>query len=144
LGIEDGYPEAPNVPGERALCGALAEAAKRKVISSAHDCSDGGLAVALAEIAIIGGLSIDAGIGCSGVRKDAALFGEVPGRVVVGSKSAPELENIFTGRGLKVEKLGSCRPGSDLRLRLGEETLDWRVSELAESYRSSIHRIMCS
>ncbi len=144
LGIEDGYPEAPNVPGERALCGALAEAAKRNVISSAHDCSDGGLAVALAEIAIIGGLSIDAGIGCSGVRKDAALFGEVPGRVVVGSKSAPELENIFTGRGLKVEKLGSCRPGSDLRLRLGEETLDWRVSELAESYRSSIHRIMCS
>ena len=56
------------------------------VIDSAHDCSDGGLAVAIAECCIAGGLGFVGSFAWSG-RWDAALFGEAESRIVV---SLPE------------------------------------------------------
>ena len=56
------------------------------VVKSAHDCSDGGLAVAIAESAIIGGIGacMDAPLSAeSGNRWDAALFGEGQSRIVI-------------------------------------------------------------
>ncbi|HEX6030495.1 MAG TPA: phosphoribosylformylglycinamidine synthase subunit PurL [Tepidiformaceae bacterium] len=52
------------------------------LLLSAHDCSDGGLAVALAESAIIGGMGFKSSAALTG-RLDAALFGEGQGRIVV-------------------------------------------------------------
>ena len=54
-----------------------------RLLSSAHDCSDGGLAVALAESAFADGLGVNAsGLPISG-RLDEALFGESQSRIVV-------------------------------------------------------------
>ena len=47
------------------------------LVASAHDCSDGGLAVAIAESCILGGLGFTADFDFTG-RWDAALFGETP------------------------------------------------------------------
>lgn len=61
-------------------------AVSESVIDSAHDCSDGGLAVAIAECCIAGGLGFVGSFAWSG-RWDAALFGETESRIVV---SLPE------------------------------------------------------
>jgi phosphoribosylformylglycinamidine synthase II len=53
-----------------------------KHIASAHDCSDGGLFVALAESALAGDKGFDIQLP-EGLRKDGFLFGEAQGRVVV-------------------------------------------------------------
>ncbi|MBI4312661.1 MAG: phosphoribosylformylglycinamidine synthase subunit PurL [Chloroflexi bacterium] len=61
---------------------ACLRAIQEGLLSSAHDCSDGGLAVALAESAILGGLGFRGEFPING-RWDAALFGEAQSRIVV-------------------------------------------------------------
>jgi phosphoribosylformylglycinamidine synthase len=63
----------------QSCCRSLVE---NQVVNSAHDCSEGGLAVALAESSIIGNLGFSGSIG----NRDhwaPSLFGEQPSRVVV-------------------------------------------------------------
>ncbi|MDR7545156.1 MAG: phosphoribosylformylglycinamidine synthase subunit PurL [Armatimonadota bacterium] len=74
-----GRPADPQVPATTRAIRLIREAVRDGVVRSAHDVSDGGLAVALAEACILGGrgaaviLPLDAG----------TLFGEGPGRFVV-------------------------------------------------------------
>ncbi|MCD6358462.1 MAG: phosphoribosylformylglycinamidine synthase subunit PurL, partial [Dehalococcoidia bacterium] len=85
---------------------------RKGVLKSAHDCSDGGLAVALAESCIIGDIGFK-GEGwyfprsISG-RLDVALFGEAQSRIVVSV--APNkvglLEEIAARSPVKLQKLG--------------------------------------
>jgi phosphoribosylformylglycinamidine synthase II len=62
---------------------------KNKLVQSAHDCSDGGLFIALAESSMPSGLGFDISTD-PGFRKDAFLFGEAQGRVVVSVKAEDE------------------------------------------------------
>jgi phosphoribosylformylglycinamidine synthase II len=85
-----GRPPALDLDGERALQGLLVTLATQRLVKSAHDCSDGGFAVALAECAFdtrgIGAeVSLDAVhvSNRNAVNVAAALFGESPSRVVV-------------------------------------------------------------
>jgi phosphoribosylformylglycinamidine synthase len=55
---------------------------KNKLVNAAHDCSDGGLFVTLAEMSFPRGLGFDI-VSDSEVREDAFLFGESQGRIVV-------------------------------------------------------------
>ncbi len=67
---------------------------KLKLINSCHDCSDGGLAVALAETAFAGGLGMNLDIRILGLEEDiVALFSETPSRIVV--TVPPEKEKDF-------------------------------------------------
>jgi phosphoribosylformylglycinamidine synthase len=68
------------------------ELIKHRVIESAHDVADGGLYINLLESAMVNGLGFD--IETDGaIRKDAFLFGEAQGRVVV--TVAPEEQERF-------------------------------------------------
>jgi phosphoribosylformylglycinamidine synthase len=77
LGGPAGRPPQPQLPAETALVRFLTEAAP--ILTSAHDASEGGLAVALAESALAAGIGAEVEIG------DDALewFGEGGGRAVV-------------------------------------------------------------
>ncbi|GAA4953443.1 phosphoribosylformylglycinamidine synthase subunit PurL [Streptomonospora halophila] len=85
-----GLPPRVDLDAEEALARLLAEAADEQLLAAAHDLSDGGLAVALAESALRGG------IGCSVHVDDAftALFSESGARAVVVAD--PEDEEAFT------------------------------------------------
>ena len=67
---------------EAAVQAACRSAIAEGLLNSAHDCSDGGLAVALAECCIAGELGFEATFSTEG-RWDAALFGESQSRIVV-------------------------------------------------------------
>ncbi|OLV16842.1 phosphoribosylformylglycinamidine synthase subunit PurL [Deinococcus marmoris] len=74
---------------------------------TAHDCAEGGLAVALAEMAMAGsiGLSVTLDVPAE-VRTDALLFGEAHSRVVVAVQDADATENKLRELGVPFVRLG--------------------------------------
>ncbi len=143
--VEDGRPTAPDMEKERALGHFLADLASNGKIVSAHDSSEGGLAVALAELAIAG-VKIEAALP-EASRIDSALFGELPGRVLVGLPDRPDSEAVGTEiaadakrLGLRLSIIGSYGPGDGLAIRVGTEGLTWNMAELREAYNLSIEK----
>lgn len=92
---------------EYAMQKALQIAIREKMVNSAHDISDGGLFVTLAESAMAANLGFEINTN-SQIRKDAYLYGEGQGRVVVSVTPAlaSELESFFAGKQVPVTKIG--------------------------------------
>ena len=112
---------APSIDleSELAVQTVLRDLIQTGLLVSAHDCSDGGLAVAVAESAYAGGIGVDLDTGSPDKRDDVALFGEAPSRFVISATAAdawPEVERHAAAAGVSLSALG--RVGGD-RLRLG-------------------------
>jgi phosphoribosylformylglycinamidine synthase len=105
------------------------------VIKSAHDCSDGGLAVALAECCIWGEIGFKGGWRTKG-RLDAALFGEGPSRFVVSvaPTKAAMLKKEAARRGVQLTKLGEV---GGPRLMI-EGLVNKRISDLKEAWQAPL------
>jgi len=138
-GQENGYPESPDLAGEVRLQNFLATAVETKVISSAHDTSEGGLAVALAEIALKGGVEVSLAANRS---VDSVLFGEIPGQVIVGSDDPVALGNLAREQGLLVASLGNFQTESGLRVEIAGTKYSWSDSELRGAYEGAIPAVM--
>jgi phosphoribosylformylglycinamidine synthase II len=84
----------PDVVNVAAACGIVRDAVRAGRLSSAHDVSDGGLAVAIAECAIAGGVGCEVNVEHlreRGAQPEEALFGEGAGGFVVsGERSTLE------------------------------------------------------
>ena len=105
---------------ERRVQEAVREGIRQGLIRSAHDCSDGGLAVALAESCILGGVGFRGNM--DAVRWDAALFGEKQSRIVVSLEIAdvPKLAGLARAQGAPLASLGRTG-GARFVLRIGDE-----------------------
>ena len=91
-GLEAGLPAAVDLEHERRLHALLAGLVAAGLAPTAHDVSDGGLAVALCECAFAGPRGIGARVELvDRIRPDALLFGEAPGRVLVATVAAEEV-----------------------------------------------------
>jgi phosphoribosylformylglycinamidine synthase len=134
---------------ERALIDVLVEAAAQRLIESAHDCSDGGLAVTLAEAAFDSGgigLSVDLpGMGAG--QGDAwtnlgVLFGEAGGRVIVSvsPESRPALEALAARSGVPATRIGTTG-GSRIKIGInGQDAIDVVLSEMEQLWSSLLGR----
>lgn len=114
---------------------------------SAHDVSDGGLAVTLAECAILGGLGAEIELERSGdLRLDALLFGEAQSRIVFTGRydDGEMIMDTIVGYGVQAVPIG--RVGGDrLVIRAGGETVvDEAVAALAEPYETAIPKAMAA
>jgi phosphoribosylformylglycinamidine synthase len=123
-GLERGVPPGLDLAAEVALQRLLAAAAARRLLRSAHDCSDGGLAVALAECALGSGIGVRAGLDV-GLRADALWFGESAARAVVSCAQADlgALVALAREHGVPARAIGATggdrialAPGVDVRL----------------------------
>ncbi|MEX1254212.1 MAG: phosphoribosylformylglycinamidine synthase subunit PurL [Dehalococcoidia bacterium] len=110
------------------------EAAHRGLLASAHDCSRGGLAVALAECCTEGSHGIDASGAAIDGRMDAALFGEGPSRIVVSTPQSAALQALARERDVPCVRLGVV--GGE-RLTLGPY-LDLAVEDLRAAYEGGL------
>jgi phosphoribosylformylglycinamidine synthase subunit PurL len=139
LGRVAGAPPALDLQVERRLQDLLQEAAAADLLASAHDCSDGGVAVALAECAIIGGHGFAVTF-TGDLPPHVLLFGESASRVVVSV--APEHEGSLRGlaatRGVPFERLGET--GGPRALIDG--MVDATVAELADVWEQAIPRLL--
>ena len=130
---------------ENRLHKALKAMAEAEVLQSAHDCSDGGFATALAECCVTGltheaktrGVKVfTPGSG----RLDGRLFGEAQSRVIVSCKKdkAIQIESLAKQLNVPVEKIGEV--GGD-SLIVGNE-IKIPVSQIADLFFTSIEKIM--
>ncbi|NLW91936.1 MAG: phosphoribosylformylglycinamidine synthase subunit PurL [Syntrophomonadaceae bacterium] len=87
-GIEGGEVPQPDLQQEKRLIDLLQELIKQEVAVSAHDISDGGLAVCLAESAIQGKIGCRIDLPADGGQMTGLLFSEAPGRAVITVKPA--------------------------------------------------------
>ncbi|MCP4007287.1 MAG: phosphoribosylformylglycinamidine synthase subunit PurL [bacterium] len=124
-GQERGTPPALDLAREKRLYEFLERAARLRLMRSAHDVSNGGLAVALAECALQSGIGLQAAPPGAGMRPDALLFGESASRVVVSCAQADldALLQLAREIGVPGEAIGSTggdririEPGIDLVL----------------------------
>jgi len=125
---------------ERRVQGLVLEAHRRRLLSAAHDCADGGLAVALAECCIAGGVGLEAGHTPLGTRLDAALFGEAQSRFVVATPNAgstASLLELAAEHDVPVQHLGAARGG---RIRLG--ALDISLADAHTAYEGGLERAL--
>jgi phosphoribosylformylglycinamidine synthase len=81
-GRDEGPCPEINLDAERRLIDLLVRLAEERRLASAHDVSDGGLAVALTECAMESGLGVEIRLE-PGLRPSALLFGETTGRAVI-------------------------------------------------------------
>lgn len=145
---EAGKPPALDLQAEMRVHRAVLEGINQNIIMSAHDCSDGGLAVCLAESAIAGNLGASILLRYDdwpGLPPSAILFGEAQSRVVVtvrGDRRLKALENVANECGVRAQWIGTVG-GDLLRIALdGEAVVLDEVGRLATTYRNAIPRLM--
>ena len=83
LGELWGYPPQLELKGEAALQKAVLELAQAGVLDSAHDCSEGGVAVALSECCFQNGVGAKIELSSSDLTAVCVLFGEDASRIVI-------------------------------------------------------------
>ncbi len=141
LGRCAGLPPAPDLVKEQALITLLVKAAKMGLMQSAHDVSEGGFAVALAESCINGGIGADVTIP-TGRRADEAMFGEGGGRVIVSCHPdhVTAIQGLATG-GLGAKVIGTVG-GDDVIVTVTGCTTRVPLSDLREVWEGSIPRAL--
>jgi len=128
---------------EAAVQKAVLQAIEKGIIASAHDCSDGGLAVALAECCISGKIGADIALE-SHMRLDALLFGESQSRIIVSleSQHMDELKAIARAHGIPYEVLGTVG-GDELKIAVnGASAIQLSVERMAERWENTIPAYM--
>lgn len=123
----------------------ITAAIRSGLVQSAHDCSDGGLAVALAESCISGDVKRGARtfLDTCGQRIDEVLFNESQSRILFSSRpgSASELRGLADRNNTDLIELGRV-VGTELEVTIGGQTLAWDVDELFDSWYFSIERAL--
>lgn len=128
-----------DIDEERKVIMALVQAIREGFILSAHDVSDGGLAVCLAESCFT--LGIGARVDLQAIiRKDALLFGESQSRVVisVSPKNAERCERFFRDQMVSVKRIGEVGGSS---LQIGSD-INVSIDELNRLYENSLPSIL--
>ena len=146
-GVVAGAPPVCDLARERNLVEAVLAAIGAGVVRSAHDCSDGGLAVALAECCIIDrnrplGARIDLS-GSDDLPRRAVLFGEAQGRVIVSTPDPAALREIALRHGVTSTIIGEVASSDDpLEIAAGKQRITASLPWLDRLYYETIPDIM--
>lgn len=146
---EQGSPPYLNLETEQAVQSCILHLIRAGLVQSAHDCSDGGVAVALAECCMSGpgqprGAVVRLTPGRQ--RKDSMLFGESQSRIVVSAKPAERQAILDQAQrmGVPAAVIGAVG-GASLVIYLGDErstakTIDLPVATMADRWGLSLER----
>jgi phosphoribosylformylglycinamidine synthase len=141
-----GRPPALSLESEKKVQAACLEAIRAGLAASAHDCSDGGLAVTLAESCIYGGVGAEVTLATmeSKLRLDARLFGESPSRIVLSASpgKARQIEAIAKRHGAPVTTLGKVGGDRLLISAEGKQVAEMAVAEMDGVWRSAIGQLV--
>ncbi len=143
LGLAGGQVPQPDLCTNRDLYRALHQAVRQGLVTACHDCSDGGLGVALAEMALGGRLGaaidLDKVPAQAGLTTTALLYSESAGRLVatVHQDDAGRFEELFAP--LPCAYIGQVSDGAQLTLsRAGETVLRADVEDLARAFKATL------
>jgi phosphoribosylformylglycinamidine synthase len=142
-----GPPPHVDLAHEIKIQNAIRELIREGLVKSAHDCSEGGLAVALAESCFNPkekfGAEIKIQAAETAASTEEVLFNESQSRIVISV--APEnLEttmSILEKAGVPFEKLGKVG-GDQLHIQIADEKFAWPIADLYDDWWNSISRLV--
>jgi phosphoribosylformylglycinamidine synthase len=140
LGALWGYPPELDLEKEAALQQAVIELVRGGVVESAHDCADGGIAVALAEKAFPAGVGARVNLASGGMFAEYALFGEDASRVLVSCDpgKVARIKEVSGKHGVAADVIGETVPDK-LEISLdGKAVISATVAELSTAYEGAL------
>jgi phosphoribosylformylglycinamidine synthase len=155
FGLKLGPPPHVDLAHEIEIQNAVRDLIRAGLVKSAHDCSEGGLAVALAESCFHPkerfGAEIDLGgveAPVSGARNSddaaaTALFNESQSRIVisVSPEHVATMISTLRERGVPFQQLGKVG-GDELRIQVNDQKFAWPIADLYEDWWNSIRRLV--
>lgn len=155
-GIKNGTPPRCDLKKEKAVQDATLDCIRGGWVKSAHDCSEGGLAVTLAECCFTKNVALNtprftgAQVDLSAVkcaRKDALLFGETQSRIVVSASPANADKILAKARehsvpAIVIGKVTGSGKDSKLSIQMAQETLSWDVTAIYGTWWNAIGSVM--
>ncbi|MBZ5721417.1 MAG: phosphoribosylformylglycinamidine synthase subunit PurL [Acidobacteriia bacterium] len=144
LGAVWGYPPELELEREAALQKAIVEMIQTGLVESAHDCSDGGLAVALSEAALPQAVGVRVSVASQGLPPEFALFGEDASRIVISCDrdKLSGIQQVAVKYGLSADVIGETVP-EQVEIKLdGGVVVSAAVSELREAYESALEKAL--
>ncbi len=140
LGAWWGYPPELDLEKEAGLQRAVVELIGRGLIDSAHDCSDGGLAVALAEGTFPKGVGARVNLASGELPAEFVLFGEDASRIVVScdAENVPRIREAAEKHGVAADAWGETIPDRLEIVLDGRLVISADVSELSTAYEGAL------
>jgi phosphoribosylformylglycinamidine synthase len=141
-----GFPPALELGPEAALQKAIIELTAAGLVESAHDCSDGGLAVALAKAAFARGVGCRAALASRELPLECVLFGEDASRIVVSCDQAQvaRIKEVAAKHGVSAEALGETVIGTIEITVDGRAAVSAKIAELQGEYEGALERALRS
>ncbi len=146
-GVVAGAPPACDLKRERALIETLHESINKRLLHSAHDCSEGGFAVAIAECCIgdqlkMRGAMVDL-TAWKAIPSRALLFGEAQGRAIVSTSDSAAVLAIAKKHGIPARMIGHVKPtGEGLVIGVSGHSMRAPLLDLSSAYHDAIPKAM--
>ena len=140
LGAVWGYPPELDLENEAALQETVIEIISQGLVDSVHDCSDGGLAVALAEKTFAKSIGARVNLSSNELPAEFVLFGEDASRILLSCDPADvsRIKQVAQDNGILADVLGETIPGL-LEINLnGKAAVSAKVSELRAAYEGAL------
>ncbi len=139
-----GYPPELDLEREAALQKTVIELIEQGLVESVHDCSDGGLAVALAEKTFAKGVGARVNLISNGLPDEFVLFGEDASRIVLSCdpEKVSRIQHIAGEHGIGADVIGETIPE---RLEIavdGRVVSAAAVPDLIQEYESALESIL--
>jgi phosphoribosylformylglycinamidine synthase len=142
-GLKLGPPPHVDLAHEIKIQNAVRDLIRNGLVKSAHDCSEGGIAVALAECCFnpekLFGAEIE--VKASNIPVAPVLFNESQSRIVisVAPENLQKTMSILQQRKIPFQQLGEVG-GDQLRIHVGTEKLSWPIADLHDDWWDAIRR----
>jgi len=144
LGTLWGFPPALELDREAALQQALVEMIQAGLVDSAHDCSEGGIAVTLAESAFSNTVGAKVDLASEGLPAEFVLFGEDASRVVISCDRSrlSGIQQVAGKYGLSSDVIGETVAG-ELEIRIdGRLVVSATVGDLRDTYEKALEKAL--
>jgi phosphoribosylformylglycinamidine synthase len=146
LGALWGYPPELDIEKEATLQRALIDMIQAELVESAHDCADGGLAVALVECSLPAGVGVSVTLPKAQTALEYMLFAEDASRVVISCDPThlPRIQQVAAEYGVFTDVLGET--GSDkFEISVdGQPVISATVAELRDAYEDALEKALRS
>ena len=140
LGQMWGFPPSLELEKEAALQKAIIQMIDEGLVASAKDCTEGGLAVTVAECGFDKGIGAEVTLPSGGLASEFVLFGEDASRIVLScdQNRVGRIKQIAVQYGLSAEIVGNTVP-EKLEIRIdGEVSVSAPVSHLKQRWADAL------
>jgi phosphoribosylformylglycinamidine synthase len=141
-----GFPPALELEKEAALIKFLIEAIQARLVDSVHDCSEGGLAVALSESCFHKGVGASVRLASGDLPIECVLFGEDASRVVLSCdpKQVKRIQQLAVQHGISAEVIGETTVKTLEIFVDGKSALSAPVAELRADFEDALENALRS